>query len=117
MMSGRKFGRFCLRAGPIIGALLPLLLILFLLPEPTESEVDDYLPSSRARSVTVKIIKSLNSFQGESSGASSRDFAVGGHPQTITIFQASIAAELQLHLRHFDFLTNRRVRSPPRFSL
>ena len=117
MVAGRKFNGLCLRAGLIVGALLPFMLILFLLPEPTESEVEDYLPSSRARTVTLKIIKSLNSFQGESSGASSRDYTVGSYPQTITIRQASVDAELHLHLRHFALLTNRLVRSPPGFSL
>jgi len=117
MMARRNFGGCCSRAVPIIGALLPFLLILFLLPEPTESELDDYFPSSRARTITVKIIKSLKSCQGESAGASSRDFAVGGYPQCKTIFHAFVVAELQFHLRHFDFLTNRRVRSPPGFFL
>ena len=117
MMAMRNFGGCCLRAGVIVGAMLPLLLILFPLPEPTESELEDYLPSSRVRTLTAKIIKSLKSFQGENSGAASGDVAVGGQRQSITIFQASIAAELHLQLRHFALLTNRLVRSPPVNSL
>jgi hypothetical protein len=95
--------------------LLPFLLILFLLPEPTESEVEDYLPSSRARTIALKIVKSLKSLQGESFDATSRYFAVGGFPQPKTIFLAGVAAELHLQLRHFAILTNRHVRSPPIF--
>lgn len=117
MKAGSTFCGFGVRAGPIVGALLPFVLILFLLPEPTDSQVEDYLPSSRARTVTVKIIKSLKALHGESSGAASRDFAVGGHAPAITIFQAAIAAVLYLHLHHFSLLTNRLVRSPPANSL
>ena len=117
MMARRNFGGCCLRAGLIVGTLLPFLLVLFLLPEPTESELEDYLPSSRARTITAKIIKSLKSFQGESTGAARGDVAVGGQRQAITIVQASISAELHLQLRHFALLTNRLVRSPPANSL
>ena len=117
MMVGRNSSAAWLCAGPIFGALLPFVLILFLLPEPTDSQVEDYLPSSRARTVTLKIIKTLKSFQGKSAGTSSHDFAVGGFPPCITICQVSIDADLRLHLRHFGFLTNRLVRSPPASSL
>ena len=116
-MTRSNFRGCFLRTGPIVGALLPLLLVLFLLPEPTESELEDYLPSSRVRTLTAKIIKSLKLFQGESSGAASGDVAAGGQRQAITIFQASIVAELHLQLRHFALLTNRLVRSPPANSL
>jgi len=117
MMARRNFGGGYLRAAVIVGTLLPFLLVLFLLPEPTDSELEDYLPSSRARTLTAKIIKSLKSFQGECSGAAGGDVAAGGQRQAITIFQASIAAELNLQLRHFALLTNRLVRSPPANSL
>jgi hypothetical protein len=117
MVASIKFSGFSLRAGPIVGALLPFVLMLFLLPEPTELPVEDYFPSSRARTITVKIIKSLKSCPNESASAASRDFAVGGIPQSITICQAAIDAELHIHLRHFSLLTNRLVRSPPGFSL
>lgn len=116
-MARRNFGGCCLRVGVIVGALLPFLLVLFLLPEPTESELEEYLPSSRARTITAKIIKSFKSFQGESSGPAGGDVAIGGQRQAITIVQASIAAELHLQLRHFALLTNRLVRSPPANSL
>jgi len=117
MVASRKFSGLSLRAGPIVGALLPFVLMLFLLPELTESPVEDYFPSSPARTITVKIIKSLKSCPSESAGAAGRDFAVGGFPQSIAICQASVDAELHIHLRHFSLLTNRLVRSPPGFLL
>jgi len=117
MVANTIIAGFCLRAGLIVGVLLPFVLILFLLPEPTESELDDYFPSSRARAITVKIVKSLKSLQGENTGASSHDFAVGGFPQCIAMCRTSIDADLHLHLRHFGLLTNRLVRSPPANSL
>lgn len=116
-MTSRKFNGSWLCAAPIAGALLPFVLILFLLPEPTESEVEDYLPSSHARTVTLKTIKSLKLIQGESSGASRHDCVAGGVPRFITVCQGLVKAELLFHLRHFGFLTNRLVRSPPLFSL
>lgn len=117
MVANGKFKVACLRAGPIVGVLLPLVLILLLLPESTDSQMEDYLPSSRARTVTLTIIKSLKPFQGESAGTSSHVFAVGGVPPCAAVHLASIGADLHLHLRHFAFLSNRLVRSPPTNSL
>lgn len=117
MVTNRKLRFAWLCAGPIVGALLPFVLILFLLPEPSDSQVEDYLPSSGARTVTLKIIKSLKLIQGESFGASRHDCVAGGLPQSITLCQGLANAELLLHLRHFGFLTNRLVRSPPANSL
>ena len=116
-MAGRNFRGSRLRAGTIVGALLPFVLVLFLLPEPTDSQVEDYLPSSGAPTVTLKIVKSLKSFQGERSGASRYACGAGGLPQAITLCQGLVNAELLIHLRHFGFLTNRLVRSPPLNSL
>ena len=117
MVTSSKFNGSWLCAATIVGVLLPFVLILFLLPEPSDSQVEDYLPSSRARTVTLKIIKSLKLIQGESSGASRHDCVAGGAPRFITVCQGLVKAELLVHLRHFGFLTNRLVRSPPLFSL
>ncbi len=111
------FGGRYLRAGSMAGALLAFLLILFLVPEPTESLVEDYLPSSRARTIAVKIVKLLKPYQGEICGAGSHDFAVCGFSHSIAVCQASVDVELHVQLRHFGLLTNRLVRSPPQFSL
>ncbi|MGH7888415.1 MAG: hypothetical protein ACREPG_11145 [Candidatus Binatia bacterium] len=107
----------CWRAGRFVGALLPLVLILVLLPEPIDSQADDYLPSSRVRVSAFTIVKSLKPCQGENAGPASRDFAVGGFVHSSTICQSSIDAESHLQLRHFSLLTNRLVRSPPTLAL
>ena len=109
-------GDFWRRAFLLIGPLLPFLLFLFLLPEPAQdSQTDDYLPSSRARSVNVKIIKSLKSVVGERAGGG--DVALAGHTLATTNFIISIRAESVVQRRHFDLLVHRPARSPPNFSL
>jgi len=113
MVMRRQFSGFGLRAGSLVGALLSFVLLLYLLPEPTDSRSGDYLPSSRGRAITAKIIKSPKPLQGENSGVAGFDFAVVGQPQPITNLQASIVAELFFQLRHFGFLNNRLGRSPP----
>lgn len=117
MVTKRKLSGVWLWAAPIVGVLLPFVLILFLMPEPDDSQVEDYLPSSGARTVTLKIIKSLKVIQGDSSAASRHDCVAGGIAPSVTFCQGLVNADLLLHLRHFGFLTNRLVRSPPANSL
>jgi hypothetical protein len=104
-----------LRLGLIIGALLPFIVCLFLLPEPSEAEADDYLPSARARSVNVKIVKLVKSLP--SARTAGADLVACGHLLALANFSIAIRAESPVQTRHFDLLVHRPVRSPPNFSL
>jgi hypothetical protein len=116
MAAYRHSGKSRLRAGLMIGAVLPLALCLFLLPEPSDSQADAYLPSSRARNVSVKVIKSLKSFPAERTG--NGDLALSGHAPALASFIASSsAAGSPIRRHHFAFLSVRSTRSPPSFPL
>ncbi len=115
MMIGRKLCDW-VRAAPYVGVVLPFLLLLFLLPTPTEWRSDDYLPSARGRTVAVKIFKTPKPLLDANGAVAGFDFVHVVQPQPIIILQASVLAELSFQLRHFDFLNNRLGRSPPAHS-
>ena len=102
-----------LRAGLIFGAMLPFVLFLLLSPEPAPEQADDYLPSARARSVAVYIIKSLKSLPGDKAGSVGGDIALASHRREVINLLISLGAELPVHLRPFERLTNQPARSPP----
>jgi hypothetical protein len=115
MKTSRNFGGIRMRVGLILGALLPFIVCLFLLPEPSQSESEDYLPSARARSVNAKIIKSLKSLPGDCAGGVA--LTAGAQWLAPAIYSTAIRAETSVKTRHFDLLIHRAVRSPPKFSL
>ena len=117
MRAGEIFRGISRRAAAIGSALLPFVLILFLFPEPAQSEVEDYLPSAPARAVAIKLVKAQKLLHGGKSADLNRALAVGGHPFTTASSRAFIQVETRLHLLHFSLLTNRLVRSPPRRSV
>ena len=113
MTAGGIFRGILRRAAAIGSALLPFVLILFLFPEPAQTEVEDYLPSAPARAVAIKLVKAQKSLHGGKSADLNQDLAVGGYPFTTASSQAFIQVETRLHLLHFGLLTNRLIRSPP----
>ena len=108
-----------LREGLIFAAMLPLLFFLFLSPEPSASQPDDYLPSARSRNVAVYLVKFLKSLPGEKVGFPGGDVAVGTHPRQIINLVILLGSDFPAQLRPFERLTRQPARSPPnpRFSL
>jgi hypothetical protein len=106
-----------MRRGYICGAVMPLLVFLFLHVEPATSRGEDYLPSHPSRSVTIKVSKSLKSVHNGKASDLNRDLALDGYSLVNAACQTFVLIEPLRQRLHFCFLTNRHGRSPPLASL
>lgn len=114
MRIGRAIQELLSRRAYTGSVLLPFLVVLFLGVEPAASQEEDYLPSSPSRAIALKLVSSLKSVHGGKTSVLNRDLTVDPHPLGYASYQAFVLVELESHRRHFGFLTNHLVRSPPR---